>query len=419
MSSVDGNQLDARAALEEELATRSTAEIIIEVISVIVIGLIGFCGNLLIVMVIFKTSSLTTTSNYYIVSLSVIDWFISLLTLLFVPVVGIEGSWPFSASACQFQGFATAMLATASIYTMTLISVNRYFVMFTLNLHRTRFTKKNVCISIVSAWILASNFPLSYVLQGHRFYFHPGKAICIFDVSKLKILHAALTALLNVLCPYMIISFCYFKIYLKLKRHNAQLRHQVGSPVSRNAPRRISVKEIRITKILFAIILAFTVCWFPFVIINVLGLVYGPFFAPRQVYVFYSFMAGSSASFSPIIYGTLNKDVRREIIKLLKKLQCSSKITPIVNHGRPLGNLGPWWGGLLMFTVPTLGSEIITTRSPTGAQSWFLVVPYQVKFGKQKYQKVSKHKRKRLWFTTFLQCEKKLLWYFFTVISLA
>ena len=44
-----------------------------------------------------------------------------------------------------------------------------------------------------------------------------------------------------------------------------------------------------------------------------------------------------------------------------------------------------------MFTVPTLGSEIITTRSPTGAQSWFLVVPYQVKFGKQKYQKVSKH----------------------------
>lgn len=341
MSSVDENQLDARAALVEELATRSTAVIIIEVISVIVIGLIGFCGNLLIVMVIFKTSSLRTTSNYYIVSLSVIDWFISLFTLLFVPVVGIEGSWPFSASACQFQGFATAMLATASIYTMTLISVNRYFVMFTLNLHRTRFTKKNVCISIVSAWILASNFPLSYVLQGHRFYFHPGKAICIFDVSKLKILHAALTALLNVLCPYMIISFCYFKIYLKLKRHNAQLRHQVGSPVSRNAPRRISVKEIRITKILFAIILAFTVCWFPFVIIDVLGLVYGPFFAPRQVYVFYSFMAGSSASFSPIIYGTLNKDVRREIIKLLKKLQCSSKITPIVNHGRPLGNLGP------------------------------------------------------------------------------
>ena len=62
-----------------------------------------------------------------------------------------------------------------------------------------------------------------------------------------------------------------------------------------------------------------------------------------------------------------------------------------------------------MFTVPTLGSEIITTRSPTGAQSWFLVVPYLVKFGKQKYQKVSKHKRKRFWFATFLQCEKKLL----------
>ena len=41
--------------------------------------------------------------------------------------------------------------------------------------------------------------------------------------------------------------------------------------------------------------------------------------------------------------------------------------------------------------------------------SWFLVASYQVIFGKQKYQKVSKHKRKRVWFTTFLQCEKKPL----------
>ena len=51
MSSVDATQLDARTALVEELATRSTAVITIEVISVIVIGLIGFCGNLLIVIV--------------------------------------------------------------------------------------------------------------------------------------------------------------------------------------------------------------------------------------------------------------------------------------------------------------------------------------------------------------------------------
>ena len=71
-----------------------------------------------------------------------------------------------------------------------------------------------------------------------------------------------------------------------------------------------------------------------------------------------------------------------------------------------------------MFTVPTLGSEIVTTRSPTGVQSWFLVVPYQVKFGKQKYQKVSKHKRKRVWFTTFLQCEKKTVMIFLYRTSL-
>ena len=321
MTAGDESQLKLQAAMSTELATRSKAEIVIELVVVLLVGLTGLCGNSIICLVINKTTSLRTISNYYIASLSFLDLLISLCTLMFVPEVTIKGKWTFSEAACQTQGFATAMLATASIYTMTLIAINRYFIMVKSNLHRRHFTKRNVFISIVVSWILGCNFPLSYLLQGNKFDFHPGKAICIFDVSKLNLTHAILTGFFNLQFPYIVISFCYFKIYLQVKRHKAQLRKRLETGLTRNT--RISASDIRITKILFAIVLAFTFCWTPFFVIDLLGVFYGQFFAPRPVYVFYSIMAGSSAAVSPILYGALNRELRREITKLLKSVRCS------------------------------------------------------------------------------------------------
>ena len=298
---------------------RSKAEIFTELLVLLLVGLTGLCGNFLICLVICKTSSLRTTSNYYIASLSAQEWLISLFTLVFVPEVVIKGKWTFNKSACHFQGFATAMLATGSIYAMTLIAINRYFIMVKSNCHRRHFTNRNVYSSIIFSWILACNFPLSYIVQGNSFDFHPGKAICIFDVTKLKLVHAIITGFVNVQLPYIIIFFCYFKIYRKVTQHNAQLKKHHKKGINRNTG-QISTQDIRITKILFAIVLAFTFCWIPFLVIDLLGVFYGQFFAPRPVYVFYSIMAGSSAAVSPILYGAFNRELRREITKLLKSM---------------------------------------------------------------------------------------------------
>ena len=322
MSASNETKLSLEEVLFMELASRSKVEIFTEFVVLLTVGLTGLCGNFLIGLVIVKTSSLRTVSNYYVASLSFQDLLISLFTLLFLPDVAIKGKWTFGEEACQFQGFATAMLATGSIYTMTLIAINRYFIMLKSNLHRRHFTKRNVFISIVASWILSCNFPLSYLLQGNIFEFHPGKAICIFDVSKLDLTHALLTGFFNIQLPYIMISFCYFKIYRKVTRHKAQTKKRLQTGITRNG--RISANDIRITKILFAIVLAFTFCWTPFFVIDLLGVFYGQFFASRPVYVFYSIMAGSSAAVSPILYGAFNRELRNEIKHLLRSMQCSS-----------------------------------------------------------------------------------------------
>ena len=316
MREANDSHLDLHAELTRELASRSEAEIIVEFTIVFLIGLTGLCGNFLIILVIAKTSSLRTISNYYIASLSFQDFLLSLCTMIFVPVVTIQGRWTFGDEACQFQGFVTAMLATASIHSMALIAINRYFIMLKSNLHRKHFTNRNVLISIAVWWVLSCNFPLSYSLQRNRFDFHPGKALCIFDASKLTVIDATIAGIFNIQLPYIVMSVCYISIYVKVRRHQARLKRHAEPGVSRTT--QLSANNIRITKIIFSIVLAFTFCWIPFFVIDLLGIVYGQYFAPRPVYVFYSAMAGSSSAVSPILYGVLNKEMKNEITKLLK-----------------------------------------------------------------------------------------------------
>ena len=327
------NKNDTQGNLKEELAReleeRSKPEIALELSVVLFVGATGLVGNFLTFVVICKVPSLRTMSNYYVASLSLTEVLLCASILALLPAVVLNGRWVFSDETCQFQGFVTTMLATASIYAMMLVAINRYFIMVKSNLHRRYFTKRKVLISIVFSWILGGNFPISYVCQGRRFEFHPGKGICVYDVSKLQLTDALLTGLFNLQIPYIIISLCYYKIYKKVKQHNVML-HQSAETTSL----QISAKDIRITKILFAIVLAFTLCWSPFYVIDLLGVLYGPYFAPRPAYLLYSIMAGSSAAINPVLYGGFNREVRREITKLLVNILCylakRRKITPEV-----------------------------------------------------------------------------------------
>ena len=316
----NGTQLNLTEVFAAQLAGRAQVEVFIELLALILGGAIGVTGNFLVCLAIFKTASLRTISNYYVASLSTFELIIALCILVFLPEVLVTGEWTFSDGSCQFVGFITAMLATGSIYAMALIALNRYFLMVKSSLHRKYFTKRNVHISIAASWILAANFPLSYVLQGNTFEFHPGKMVCIFNVEKINLIHAFITGFFNIQLPYIIISFCYFKIYQKVKQHNAQLRFVETGVASGN---RISARDIRITKILFAMVFSYTVSWTPFYAIDLIGLFCGQYFAPRLVYVIYSIVVGSTAAVSPVLYGAFNRELRSEIIKLFKTLHCS------------------------------------------------------------------------------------------------
>ena len=309
--------LSPRDEIARESEKRLTWEIVLETFTLLCVILVALVGNSLTCAAVYRNQRLRTAPNYYVVTLAISDILMAILLATFGVAVIIEGRWLFGSVACEVLGFLPILLATFSIYIMMLIAVNRYFTVLHRAIHKKYFTLRNTVLSILAAWLLSWNFPLSYSLAGNPYEFHTGKLICAFNPRSLTVYHAVICSLTNVAVPYSIIVVAYFSIGKEVKSHNKRL-HRSG----RN-PGGIPAEEVRITRMLFAIILAFTVCWFVFLVIEVLGLIMGEYALPRPVYACYTQVIASSYAINPIVYAAMNKYYRGEFKLILENLRPS------------------------------------------------------------------------------------------------
>ena len=307
---------DEKEALEmsNAFSSRSFETIALEsVISVVVTGTAAV-GNILFCVAVFRDFRLRVPRNYFIISLAVSDVMMSLLVMPLSTGAFIWGSWPYGDFMCQFQGSVGCSLGSVALLTLTLTAVNRYFKMVKgLNLYQKLYTKKTTLCMITCAWILGFLVPMPYLLSsGNRFVFHPGKAMCYVSFQTETKTYSVIVMVLLVAGPFSIISVCYWKVFWRVRQHSRQVFAARNKPVpglpSGSTP---SIEEIKITKLLLALVFTFTVCWAPFIVVDLISFFRGDYVLPRWVYVFYINMVASNSSLNPLIYGVMNRQIRR------------------------------------------------------------------------------------------------------------
>lgn len=271
-------------------------------------------GNLLVCWTIYKHPRLRSTSNLFIMCLAVSDVLISVLGYPFTIAVQLVGRWPFNKAACDFQGFAFTVFGTVSLLTMTLTAIARYFKVTRPSLHRKIYSKRNICLSVAAAFFSSTVFPI-ILISRDAFMFHPGKYICIYDCDTVGVSVCITMGVFLIIACYGPIVCCHFEIFRSVRQHNIQLATSREECVSRT---KTQVDEMKITKLLFAIVMAFTCCWSPLLVIDGIGLWTGKYWMPREVYMTYSYLAGYSSSVNPVIYGIFNQQLRQEFCKIFR-----------------------------------------------------------------------------------------------------
>ena len=102
------------------------AERIVEAVTLTIVCLLAFFGNLSLWFIIFNTRNLRETSYYMVLLLSVADIFVSAVSMPITIYTIIEGDWKFSEVTCVVIGFINMTTFIASVMSLGTISLNRY-----------------------------------------------------------------------------------------------------------------------------------------------------------------------------------------------------------------------------------------------------------------------------------------------------
>ena len=224
---------------------------------------VTFIGNLLIVAVFWKTPSLRTSTNYYIVSMAVSDfigpffiWPLYVSEGMLTRTIFIDGSS--ALAACKLGMYFRALSQTVSILSLMLITVDR-FVAIVFPFKFAVMNRKIRMSLLVVSWLVPLLGVLPYALFS-KITTVKNRRVCRFIVSdEAKIgIHVNGIALFYFL-PLITIIVLYSVMMIKLKKStkNTNIQTSPQDIVERSQQNR------KILKTLIVIVIAFFVCWTP------------------------------------------------------------------------------------------------------------------------------------------------------------
>ena len=218
---------------------------------------------MLIVTTFFKTPSLRTSTNYYIVSMAVSDfigpffiWPLYVCEGMLSSTVFIGGSS--ALAACKLGMYFRALSQTVSVLSLVLISVDRFVAIVFPFKFAVMNRKIRVSLLVVS-WLVPLLGVLPYLIFSEITTVE-NRRVCRFmvrDEAKIGI-HANGIALFYIL-PLITIVVLYSLIMIKLKQStkNSNIQTRPQDIVGRSQQNR------KILKILITIVIAFFLCWTP------------------------------------------------------------------------------------------------------------------------------------------------------------
>jgi len=120
--------------------------------------LLAIFGNVTLIAAILRSSRLSTRTNLFILNLACADVGVALLCMPFSIVTCFSRDWIFGYSLCQLNGFVNILFEGCSLFTLTAISIEKYFsiVKPMSGVITTRLAWIMVAVTWIAALILAS-----------------------------------------------------------------------------------------------------------------------------------------------------------------------------------------------------------------------------------------------------------------------
>ncbi|KAM5300422.1 neuropeptide Y receptor type 6-like [Ctenodactylus gundi] len=294
-----------------------------------VVLVLGLCGNLSLITIIFKKQRETqNVTNILIANLSLSDILVCIMCIPFTAVYTLMDHWIFGDTMCKLTSYAQSVSISVSIFSLVLIAIERYQLIV-----NPRGWKPRVCHAywgIILIWLISLLLSLPLLLSYHLtdepfrnlslptdIYSHRVACIEIWSSRANQLLFSTSLLMLQYFVPLGFILVCYLKIVICLRRRNRKVDRKWENE-------RLSENK-RINTMLMSIVVTFGACWLPLNIFNVIFDWYHQVLMNCHhdlVFVICHLVAMVSTCINPLFYGFLNKNFQKDLVVLTHHCWC-------------------------------------------------------------------------------------------------
>nr|XP_033782520.1 G-protein coupled receptor 62 [Geotrypetes seraphini] len=312
---------------------------IVGIFFMVLLNVIALLANMTLVVVILKTQVLR--KFVFVCHLCLVDFFSALLLM----PLGIVSSFScfnmviFSSMECQTFIFLNVCFITASILTISVISIERYYYIVHPMRYEVMMTATLVVTVMVFIWIKAV-LVASLSLMGWPAYhanINSNQCSIYWCPGAYKKIFVICFSIMSFVLPTLIIFIVYCSIYkvariaslqhgpmpswtVNSRRRSDSVNSQITIITTRNLPARLSPEWIlgggKAALMLILIVGQFLFCWLPFFSFHLHFSINSPIPAVSHVETVVTWLAYSSFALNPFFHGFLNRQIREEFSKL-------------------------------------------------------------------------------------------------------
>ena len=263
----------------------------------------GLFGNILTSCVILTNKDLKSMTNVFIVSLCINDILNLGINNMMVLISYFMMEWTMGLAICEMVMHFTVLLMGSSLWHTGLISIHRLIVVCFNNFYK-KISKRSYLIFVLS---FARIVPLMFMVTaplGRMSKFEPKLIRCI--ARKEFALYTMLVSITLQMLPSIILIVCYIAIFIKVFRSSSVIRA--------TRKREWFRREIQVTKMFGMVFLLIILGYLPYGIVR---------FIDRRLefsadfYVGVTVLYAVANSCNPIIYGVMDRKIRRHCFRAL------------------------------------------------------------------------------------------------------
>ncbi|XP_038060553.1 rhodopsin-like [Patiria miniata] len=302
--------------------------------------IVGFVGNVLVIVAFCKFKKLRTANNCLIMNLSVSDLAMAVVGTPMSCSSSFAGRWLYGQGGCSYYGFINYYCGCISLNTFAAISVYRYIVIMRYGPNR-RFTVTMILKVIAAVHVITLICTTPPLYGWNEFILEGFKTQCDInyrDKSPLFVSYIAFMFLALFFAPLGIIVNCYWRIFTFLHRRTQEHISQSVSLQLRNSARTM---EKRTTIMMLVCLSFFLLAWTPYCFVSLWSLFGDHRDITPPVSAAPALVAKSCIVFNPIIYGVMSPQYRRSFQDTCGKwrLLCKQTGSPsVVTIGSRGGN---------------------------------------------------------------------------------